>query len=402
MSELDDLIRFENENTSLDFKAVQYLKTSHEALIKDIMAMANANVSGDRYIIVGVKHRPDGTREYLSIDDKEFVDSAIYHQLLRENVEPEIHFDYLPYSFEGSLLGVFRIYDCVNQPYMMRKAFGTGLRQGDAFTRKGSHQTRLMRQDLDRIFLKRGESGFTGVIRIGFDDPRGLKEVTLSAADKIILPSDLAAKKIRSILAEREQPDRGELMRIQRMFESGLIRSSIFGPTSYAQRSTEELRENLEHVKDTYRDDDLHELYEVKGTKINLLIVNEGETYVEDTSIKVDIPKLEGLRVARRIYPKPVRSSNPFEAITARPFMYGHNYPKVRNLVKHVEVRSSIGNLRHGIPTLAFDEPIRIVIENNLIGQKILLGCTLYGKQLRAPRTETLTINVIEPIAHGE
>ncbi len=46
MTELNDLIRFENENTSLDFKAVQYSKAFHEALIKDIMAMANANSSG--------------------------------------------------------------------------------------------------------------------------------------------------------------------------------------------------------------------------------------------------------------------------------------------------------------------------------------------------------------------
>ena len=82
MKQIDDLIKFENENTSLDFKAVQYSKPMHEALIKDVMAMANAHISGDRYIIVGVKHRPDGTKEYLGINKRDFTDGAIYYQLL--------------------------------------------------------------------------------------------------------------------------------------------------------------------------------------------------------------------------------------------------------------------------------------------------------------------------------
>ena len=36
MSDLDDLIKFENEHTTLDFKAKQYVK--HEDLIKDLIA----------------------------------------------------------------------------------------------------------------------------------------------------------------------------------------------------------------------------------------------------------------------------------------------------------------------------------------------------------------------------
>jgi hypothetical protein len=46
MPELDDLIKFENENTSVDFKATQYFKPVHEHLVKDLLAMANADVEG--------------------------------------------------------------------------------------------------------------------------------------------------------------------------------------------------------------------------------------------------------------------------------------------------------------------------------------------------------------------
>src|SRR5713101_6592823 len=182
MIDLNELIKFENENTSLDFKAKQYVKP-FGALIKDILSMANASISADRHIIVGVKHYPDGDREYPGIEENEFMDSATYHQLIRENVEPEVHFDYLPYSFEGKLLGVFHIYDCHDQPYMMRKDFGQ-LKSGDAFIRKGSTQQRLLRQDLDRIWEKH-KNEFTGVIRIGFDAPGTRKEMALPATRAI-------------------------------------------------------------------------------------------------------------------------------------------------------------------------------------------------------------------------
>jgi hypothetical protein len=285
---------------------------------------------------------------------------------------------------------------------MMRKAFGTSLKAGDAYIRKGSHQTRLMRQDLDRIFLTKNESGFTGVIQIGFDTTGTLKEQTLPAAGEISLPSDLAAKKIKAILAEREQGSRGQLTMIQQMYESGLIGSSVFGSTPYAQRKTKELQENLEQVKITYEDDDLYELYEVNSAKINLSILNEDETYVEDTSVRIEIQKSDGLLVARRINPKPSKLG-PFERAVALPSsIVRPNYPSVKDGERYVEVRASIGNLRHGIPTAAFAEPLRIVLGNDLIGQKIYLCCTLYGKQLRTPRTETLTINVSEPDARRE
>ena len=63
MINFDDLIKYENENTCLDFKAIQYEKSQYEELIKDIMSMANADVENDRYIIIGVKHKPSGDRK---------------------------------------------------------------------------------------------------------------------------------------------------------------------------------------------------------------------------------------------------------------------------------------------------------------------------------------------------
>ncbi len=35
----DDMINFENENTALDFKAIQYEKEQYESFLKDVISM---------------------------------------------------------------------------------------------------------------------------------------------------------------------------------------------------------------------------------------------------------------------------------------------------------------------------------------------------------------------------
>ncbi len=398
MNDLEDLIRYENENTCLDFKAVQYLKPNYEALIKDIMAMANANISGDRYIIIGVKHRPDGSREFLSIGEQDFVDQATYQQLLRENVEPEVHFEYSPYRIDEHLLGVFRIFGCEEQPYMMRKAYGSGLRQGDGFIRKGTHQPRLMRQDLARIISIKADSGFTGTIRIVFDSRDASTEINLRAARCVQLPSDLAADKINKILAERAELERNQLAKWQILaMNSALMRTSILGPPPpYEHRSTEELQKNLENVKKTYREDDLYTQYEENASKINLVIVNEGATYVEDASICVEIPKIKGLKVPTGIYQKPDKTNSIYTKIL-HPSFDDHRYPTVHEINDVIRVETSLGDLRHGRPVLAFERSLRVVLDEELIGKTLNLNCQLFGKQLPRPREETLAIHVIAP-----
>ena len=154
MINFDDLIKYENENTSLDFKAIQYKKGQHEDLIKDIMSMANADVENDRYIIIGVSHKSSGDREILNIKKGDFIDSAIYQQIIRENIEPDIKLDYSPYKYKSKLLGIFKISGCSDKPYTMKKDFGK-LKKGDSFIRKGTHEPRMTRRDLDIIIEKK-------------------------------------------------------------------------------------------------------------------------------------------------------------------------------------------------------------------------------------------------------
>ena len=52
MANIEDLIEYYDENLNLDFKGSQYAREKHADLIKDIIAMANADTHDERYIII--------------------------------------------------------------------------------------------------------------------------------------------------------------------------------------------------------------------------------------------------------------------------------------------------------------------------------------------------------------
>ncbi|TCX49159.1 MULTISPECIES: ATP-binding protein [unclassified Dehalobacter] len=390
--DIDDLIRFENENTALDFKATQYVKEQYESLIKDVMAMANSNVQGDRYIIVGVKHQSSGDRELLGIERTEFVDPAVYQQLILENIEPNILLNYSPYEFESKVFGVFIISNCIDRPYMMKKDY-KNLKKGDSFIRKGSQQTRMERRDFDQIFASRtNRTDYDKFVSLSFKGFRNTEEIELPAVKRSKLPSERAKEKIIKILEQkRVEPEPTGYLRAIRSMGS----LSYFGGTPYENRTIEELEKNLANVNETYRPDDYYETYELHSHKLNITIVNDGQSYLEDCSIKVEVKKAPGLLLASRLYHKPEHNS--LLAINSIvPRVETITYPDVDSTEDAWIITQQIGDIRHQIPTDAFDVDIRIVFSEKIIGNVINFECRLFGKNLSHPLQRTLRIKVIE------
>lgn len=148
--ELLDLIRYENESTYVDFKRSQY--ENKESFLKDIMAMANANTDiSKRYIIIGVKHSPKGSREFFGIPRDEFKYDADNQDLVRQNIEPEIKFIYKSFEFEEHLLGIFEISECEQRPYVMKKTQGK-LEQGACWLNDISRPTHLSEHDVPLFY----------------------------------------------------------------------------------------------------------------------------------------------------------------------------------------------------------------------------------------------------------
>jgi len=411
MANYADLIKYENENTSLDFKGIQYEKKQHENLIRDIMSMANADVGNDRHIIIGVNHKASGDREILNIKKRDFIDSAIYQQIIRENIEPEIKLDYLPYEYEGKLLGIFKISNCFDQPYMMKKEFGE-LKKGDCFIRKGSHISRMIRKDIDIILeekMKRDK--FDGKIQLSFSEYDGSpREIELIVVANVKLPSQMAAEKIKRTIKKKKELAKNEAQSTastgipaflelqQRLAEAAHRIANPFAPTPYEQRNLDELEKNLEEVDQTYCDDDYYQFFELNSYKININVLNEGQIYIEDASIRLQFEKLDGLIISDMVYEEP--KGDIFNIATSPhvPSYESVNYPEVSYTKSSIIVFETIGNVKHHIAINAFKVPIRIKLLDQLSGKVIPIKCEIFGKNLIEPLSEVLTIKAVSNI----
>jgi hypothetical protein len=378
------IIRSEPEHPGFDAKVVPYTTHNHEEFLKDVLALANADYEGDRYIIIGLKVYSDGRRDFVGVAPDQLKDSAIYDQLVRENIEPAVQLSYTPSLFEGKHYGVFRISGCTDQPYLMKKQFGK-LPKGEGWIRSGTSKDRLVRRDYDRIYQQRFEAeGFTDPVEITFGGS-GSAELELASAGAVILPSWAAAAEIRSILERRRE--RGETG------EKSLARSigSAIGQYSYEAMTNDELEQTLKRLEEGLTDRDKYILYETLGHEINFALYNSGTTHVQDALFRVQVSNAPGLTVADNVYDEPFYDSNGMRLNWQMPTI---GYPEVTESESEYIIESAIGDLRHRVPTPAFPVPLRIALTKEAEGQRIPLTCTLYGKNLRQPRTQTLTLIV--------
>ena len=398
--DIDDLIRYENENTTLDFKAKQYTKQQFGSLLKDVMAMANSDTTSDKFIIVGIKQKSNGEKAYLGIERSEFVDSAVYQQLILENIEPDIPLDYFPHEFEEKVLGVFKISDCLNRPYLMKKDYGN-LKKGDCLIRKGSQQSPMIRRDLDQIYeSKKSSEDYNKVVQIAFSGFNGMQDIELPAVRRFVRPSERANEEILKVIKQKksELELKSASNVVNRFgFRADLTSAYAFlGGTPYESRSIEELEKNLAVVKETYRSDDYYEVFEKHSHKINITIINNGLSYLEDCSIEVIVKKIPGLLIASTIYEKPENNY----MLLLKPDLVNHGsimYPSVNSTEDTWIIKEAIGDIRHHIPIDAFKIDLRIVPTQKITTEVIELECRLFGKNLSYPLIRTLKIRVTEP-----
>lgn len=381
MANIDDLIEYHDEEYNLDFKGAQYPKEKHADLIKDIIAMANADTNDERYIIIGVIRNSEGQKELRGINREDFIDDAVYQQLIRENVEPDVNFEYILHEYAGKCFGVFRIGNCDDKPYMMKKDYKQ-LNKGDSWIRKGTHQPRMIRRDFDAIHKQKMASiGFNGDVEILFEENES-DNITIPTAGELTLPSENEANIIRRVIEEKKNPSMKKPTMLDRTISGhDDMDYAIRGVKPHHKRTLEELEENLANVRGDFADKDEYFFFEENGYRLNIILHNKGEQYIEDGEIHVHIPKVEGLRVAPKIY-----------------LEYLSGYPEVTESEKYITIRESVGDIKHQIPVPAFGEPVRIFFNNSLQGEFIEIECEIFGKNLKKPITKIIKIHLRAPM----
>ncbi|WP_139926354.1 helix-turn-helix domain-containing protein [Hymenobacter sp. DG01] len=402
---IQDIILKEGESTFVDFKKTAYKPEIFFDFIKDVMAMANAPVEEDRYLIVGVKHYVDNSRDLIGLLPDDLLDDAVYHQLLRDHVEPLIPFEYFYTTVQGKLIGVFRIYN-THPPYMMRKEFERGkqkLQVGDSFIRVGTSTARITRADIDQMFKRRLTADpFAGKLRVLLM-VNGVTTATASTCADKVFPSEANRQKITRILADKREKERLDKEKAQTNWSTHLVSQHLQslqgtslaalagrmqGGSRYEDRTIEQLEKNLAEVESTYREHDLYAKFEEQAHQLNFLLVNDSDQYVEDCSITITFKNDPGVSIATKIHPDPAQQHN----YSAHVFRLG--YPSVQEYRGYYMIEGSIKSIKHGVQNEAFQQALRLYIPGQAAGQQLLFKVALTAKNLKQEFTQELVLTI--------
>lgn len=389
MDLIENLILYENENTTVDFKKEEYKKQKYVALLRDVLAMANANSNSDRHIIIGLK--PTKNDRGLFGIQGDLIDSATIEQLVHNNIEPEIFISYFPYSCRGLTFGIIKISNCTDRPYLMKKDFGEGknmLRIGEGYIRKGSFQMRLTRVDYDAILEQKiGSQYFNSDVEFSLITEHGINKVSFVDVNKETLPSRQKKQEIMEILSKKKK------VKEQGFPDLDLIapfnfRDVISGYIPYESRSIETLEKDLTKVGKVYGKHDLYHCFERLGNRCNLSISNKGDRFIEDATIIIRIPKLEGISVADEVYSDP-------SSVEIRPNIESINYPHITEDSHFVIVKEYVEDIRHQLEEEVLKVDLRVLVTNKLKHDSFEIECELFAKNIKTSIKRKIRVEVV-------
>lgn len=383
MIDLSDLIEYENESTSLDFKAVQYKKENNENFIKDIISLANGVTKNEKYIIIGVKHYSNGERDLLGINEN-FIDDASYQQLVDSNIEPHLSFKYFPFRYKDKIFGIFQILECTNPPYMMKKSLGK-LNLGDSFIRRGSHQTRLTRKDIDFYESKRNKSHVSDNITISFSKKENISNLFIQR-NEFELPSTLKKREIESVIEKKEESN-------SPLKNFTISSYNPFNFIPYENRSLDELQLNLRNVRKDYQEEDAYCIFEQNAYKINFYIHNKSTEFLEDVSIEITTKKTDQFLIRDDIYVKQ-KKYHPLRNDTPRTATWEEiNYPSVKFKDEEYIINNELKHVKHHLPTEILSVPLRLILLSRT-DISVKFQIKVFAKNLEKPIISILELSI--------
>lgn len=386
MNRLVQIARSATPETGIQFREQAYGTAGIESFLRDVLSIANADVDGPRYIVVGSAVDENGRKRIESVSSSDFSGRPPYESLAGEYIEPPLRLCYQAVSLEGKRVGVFEVGDCQDRPYMMRIDYSETLRRGDAYRRSGNMAIKMGRPQLQALFEKKfRDSVSSDDIEVGFAGDIIHKNLNIPAGDLSQLPSAIAAGKIDQLIKIRRKSKNSGSTSIM----ARLVHARLYGSDDpYVSRSVEELLQEKEETRKKFRHRDEHFLFETHRQEIGLVIYNQGREPIVDASLELVLPKDDDFHVAR-VLPKVRRNGN----LANRLAKDTAAYPTVRIEQKAIYVTHKIGDIPIGQPVAAFEAPLRVFAGPGLAGRRFGVRYALNGQNLRIPAKGTLRLD---------
>jgi len=378
MKRLGKIVRSATPSTGVQFRPSEYGPSGAREFLRDIIAMANAPVEGHRYIVVGAEIDSKGRKLLREVDRDDFTGNPSYQSLANEFIEPPIRIKYQPVMVDGKRVGVYEIGDCQDRPYMMRVDHSETLRRGDAYTRASDRPVKMGRRQLQNLFEQKfRESVSEASIEIGFPGEIIHKDRQVEVCDLAQLPSAVATAKLKQLIdIKSDMKSSGSTTMVAR-----LTHARLFGTDSpYEDRSPDELAAEMCQIRQRYRSQDEHFLFEQHSQELQFVIYNQGDEIIRDASLSLVLPNHAAFYVARQL-PKTLQEDRFVERTPAEQV----DYPSVALSDDSVQVTGKLGDIESGVLTEVFDAPLRICVGSDLSGRRFGVQYSLFAKNLRAP-----------------
>lgn len=388
MKSLENIVKEGQESEQVLFRRGAYTNHSQVELLRDVLSLANANVDGPRYIILGAESGIAGAA--LSGIPREVIDSTHrYHALVRDYIEPPLDIWAKSFYVDGKQLVGLTLEGCEDKPYMMRADHSAHLRRGDTWIRVKTAPQRMGRRQLEAVFAERfAEPLFSGKVDIGFDGDMLTHERTVQTVDSSELPSLDARSKLETLIEAKEQAGTAA---DENTFITRLTHARLFGADKpYQSHSVAELRKELDKLDERYRDSDEYFRFVEKGVKLNLVVFNESKQEVQAASIALMVPRAANFRLAKRLPANPAH-----DASKRKVYDDESDYPTVTELKASYQVTQSLGTLLPGASVMAFKKPLRLFADKALEGKRVVIHYKLFGRNLRRPITGKLNLRLI-------
>ena len=385
MKRLAKIVQSATPSTGIQFRKNEYGSEGAREFLRDILAMANADVDGTRYIVVGIDIDERGRRTVKDIDSDDFDDNPSYVALAREYIEPPIHLEYQPVVIDGKRVGVYEIPDGRDKPYMIRIDQSEALRRGDAYTRANDRIVKMGRRQLQELFEQKfRESASDASIEIGFPGDIIHKDRMVPVCDLSQLPSSVAITKLEQLIAfKRRRRRTGSTSLLAR-----LTHARLFGTDRpYEDRSPAELEQEMRQVRGRYQDQDEHFLFEKHAHKLQIVVYNQGAERIREASLSLVIPNHPAVHVASRL-PKLRQNGRYID----RSSFEQADYPSVATDDDSVQVSGKLGDVPAGEVVEVFARQPRLCVGKELSGKRVGIRYSLAAKNLRTPAKGTLTL----------
>ncbi len=385
MNHLSKIARSALPSTGVQFRKSHYGGKDVRYFLRDVIAMANANVDGPRYIFTGIDCDGTGKKRLHSVPAEDFSGKPSYQSLVTDFVEPPIRVRYKPMSIEGKRIGVYEIPDCQDKPYMMRVDQSETLRRGDAYIRVEDTAIKMGRRQLQDMFERKFRDAVSpDRIEVGFPGEIIHKDLKLRTTDLSKLPSAIVSSKLKELIDIRvNSRNTGSTTVMAR-----LTHARLFGADNpYEERSPSTLLQEMAEIKSRHEHDDQHFLFEQHANPVQLVVYNQGDEPIEDASLTLVMPNHNSFYVANNL-PHVLRNGQ----FVDRSPKERAAYPAVNLKDDAVQVSSNLGTVPVDSPVKAFESPLRVCVGSDLHGRRVGIRYTLFGKNLRNPVKGTLRL----------